>query len=93
MDGSGRLSVVIAGLVQGVGFRHAAMKQAKSLGLTGWVRNLRDGRVEGLFEGDRDSLTRMLQWCERGPALSRVETVKSDWQPGTGEFQGFEIRF
>lgn len=87
------LHVYISGLVQGVGFRHATYRHACSLGLTGWVRNAPDGRVEALFEGERGVLERMLEWCLRGPVLSRVDKVDSTWTQATGSFEGFEITF
>ncbi len=87
------LHVYISGLVQGVGFRHATYRHAGSLGLTGWVRNTPDGRVEAQVEGEREVLERMLEWCRQGPVLSRVDKVDSTWPEATGSFEGFEITF
>lgn len=87
------LHVHISGLVQGVGFRYATYRQAGSLGLTGWVRNTPDGRVEALFEAERGVLEKMLEWCWQGPTLSRVDKVDSAWSEATGSFEGFEIVF
>ena len=92
-DEQHRLSVIVGGLVQGVGFRHATYMEARSLGLTGWVKNLPDGRVEACFEGDRPTLESMLEWCRKGPYLSRVEQVESTWDCASGEFSSFDIAF
>lgn len=88
-----RLHVFIEGLVQGVGFRHAVYMEAGKLGLTGWVKNLPDNRVEACFEGDRSTLESMLTWCRRGPFLSKVEQVESTWEPASGDFSSFDITF
>ena len=89
-----RLYVIIEGRVQGVGFRYAAYDQAVALGLNGWVRNRADGRVEAEFEGPRDPLERMLQWCHRGPRLARVDHVESTWEDcgGKPRHATFEFR-
>ena len=87
------LHVYISGLVQGVGFRFATYRHAGSLGLTGWVRNTPDGRVEALVEGERGVLEGMLEWCRQGPVLSRVDKVNSTWPQATESFEGFEITF
>lgn len=65
----------ITGRVQGVGFRAAAVRQAHMLGITGWVRNLDDGSVETLIQGQHDQVDRMLSWLHHGPALARVSQV------------------
>jgi acylphosphatase len=88
-----RLHAIIDGLVQGVGFRHAAYRHASNLGLTGWVRNREDGRVEAVFEGERAVLEQMLAWCHKGPVLSRVKSVERQWDAATGEFTDFGITF
>lgn len=87
------LHVFVQGMVQGVGFRQAAARQARALGLTGWARNLKDGRVEAWFEGPDEALDEMLEWCERGPALAEVLRVDHTRTAATNSFSGFEIRF
>lgn len=87
------LHVFIEGMVQGVGFRQAAARKARTLNLTGWVQNLPDGRVEAWFEGRNSELDEMLEWCRRGPALAEVRQVDSSRQPATGAHPGFEIKF
>jgi len=88
-----KLHVLIEGMVQGVGFRHATLMQARGLGLTGWVRNTRDGRVEAEFEGAEDELETMLNWCQKGPGLASVTNVEFEWNEGESEHDNFDIRF
>ena len=76
-----RARVLIRGRVQGVWFRESTRERACELGLTGWVRNLRDGQVEALFEGEREGVERALEFVRRGPALARVlQTDVTDYQ-------------
>ena len=86
-----RVRVLISGRVQGVFFRAYTRDAALQAGLTGWVRNLADGRVEAVFEGDADPVDRMIAWCRQGSPGSRVERVEVLLQPFQGEFQSFEI--
>ena len=86
-----RVRIVVSGRVQGVFFRAEARERARSLGLRGWVRNVPDGSVEAVFEGERDRIESMLTWCRRGPALADVEAVDVDWETPRGE-QGFAAR-
>ncbi len=88
---SARARVVVRGLVQGVGFRASARARAVSLGLGGWVANRPDGAVEAVFEGDRDRVESMLDWCRRGPAGSRVDSVETEWEEPRGG-DGFQVR-
>ena len=86
-----RARVVIRGRVQGVSFRVETRERARSLGLTGWVRNNPDGTVEAVFEGDRDRVHSMLIWCRRGPATADVEDVEVEWTEPRNE-HGFATR-
>jgi acylphosphatase len=86
-----RARVVVSGRVQGVAFRQAAVEEAQRLGVTGWVRNLPDGRVEALIEGDRQGVEALVAWCRRGPRLARVEEMRIAWEPHRGEYQDFRI--
>jgi len=79
--------------VQGVFFRAYTRDRAMALGLTGWVRNLPDGRVAAVFEGDREKIDRMLAWLRQGPPYAAVDEVLTDWQPPLGEFQDFRIAY
>ena len=88
-----RLHVVVSGRVQGVAYRYFAEKRAASFGLTGWARNLFDGRVEVLAEGDRVALESFLAELKKGPRLALVEAAEVRWEDATGEFAGFSIRF
>jgi acylphosphatase len=80
-----RLHVLIAGRVQGVGFRYSCEEEAESRGLAGWVRNLPDGRVETVFEGPRGDVEEMLAWCRKGPPASRVTNVEFHWEDPRNE--------
>lgn len=87
-----RLHAYIRGYVQGVGFRHHTMRSAGDLGLTGWVRNLRDGRVEVVAEGERSRLEELLAALRRGPISAEVEGIETEWTEASGEFVGFKVR-
>lgn len=82
---------VVSGRVQGVGFRYFVVREAEALGLAGWVRNLPDGRVEALFEGERPALDKMLAWCHKGPPYAYVHKVETDWQAYRGDLADFLV--
>ncbi len=86
-----RAHVFISGRVQGVYFRDYTRRQARRLGVTGWVRNLWDGRVEALFEGDEEAVRRMVEWCHVGSPSARVDRVEVQYEPYRGEFADFRI--
>jgi acylphosphatase len=88
-----RIHLFISGRVQGVFFRAETQNQAQRLNLKGWVRNLRDGRVEVLLEGDEDNVNRMIAWCHKGPALSIIEKVDYIEELFKDEFDDFEIKY
>jgi acylphosphatase len=88
-----RVHVFISGRVQGVAFRHNTVKTARSLNLKGWVRNLEDGRVEAVFEGDDDPVNVMLAWCGRGPSLAHVAHVDVQEEPCSGQYENFNIKY
>jgi acylphosphatase len=88
-----RAHVYISGFVQGVFFRYETRVLAEKLGLKGWVRNTRDGRVEAVFEGDKRKVEEMLNFCHRGPPGARVTGVEVKWEKPRGEFSSFEIRY
>jgi len=87
-----RAHVIISGDVQGIGFRFNTRIKARNLGLTGWVRNLSDGNVEAVFEGEENKVREIIDWCKKGPFLARVDNVKVDFNEYKGEFEGFESR-
>jgi len=88
-----RAHLWISGLVQGVFYRQNTYEKANRLNLTGWVRNLPDGRVEAIAEGDKDTVNQLIDWCHEGPPLSRVESVDIKWENPTGEFNGFIVTY
>ena len=83
---------VISGRVQGVGFRWFTHDAARREGVTGWVRNLPDGRVEAHVEGDEDAVTRVERALRSGPPGARVQTVTADTEDATGAYKDFSIR-
>jgi acylphosphatase len=85
--------ILVAGHVQGVGYRDYARRRASVLGLAGWVMNLRDGRVRLRAEGPRGMIEDLVKALEKGPPLSRVERVEVRWLPPTGRYSDFDIRF
>jgi acylphosphatase len=88
-----RVRVRIRGMVQGVCFRAFARDAAVTEGVAGWVRNLRDGSVEALFEGDADSIERMIAWCRRGSPYGHVDQVDVKEEVYEGTFDRFEVTY
>ncbi|MFH1232048.1 MAG: acylphosphatase [Planctomycetota bacterium] len=74
-----RSHIWISGKVQGVFFRAYTQKKAQTLNLTGWVRNLPTGQVEAVFEGEKDIVEEMIQWCRHGPPSAQVTKVDIQW--------------
>lgn len=89
--GNTRLHAIVDGTVQGVGFRMFVLQHAQSLGLTGWVRNTYDGRVEVTAEGPNFQLERLLDRLRTGPRGAFVTEVQKEWQAATGEFKNFIV--
>lgn len=87
-----RAHIFISGRVQGVFYRAWTRKIASKLGLSGWVRNLSDGRVEAVLEGKKEDIEKMIQKCEEGSRVARVDNVEVEWEEATEEFEGFEIK-
>jgi acylphosphatase len=87
-----RAHVYVSGLVQGVFFRHETRRLAQTLGVDGWVRNLPDGWVEAVFEGEESLVRKMIDFCRKGPSGARVTGVRVEWEEYRGEFKGFTIR-
>lgn len=88
-----RAHVYVSGRVQGVFFRSDTRDEAVRHGVTGWVRNLPDGRVEAVFEGEKEKVDKLIEFCRRGPPGARVTKVEVSWETPTGEFKDFKIRF
>lgn len=88
-----RLHIYVQGIVQGVGFRYGLRRVALYNRVSGWVKNLPDGRVEAVLEGEEKAVRRVLNWCRRGPLLARVNRIIAFEEPYTGEFKSFKIRW
>lgn len=86
-----RSHVFVSGKVQGVYFRQNTQIVAQEHGVLGWVRNLPDGRVEAVFEGDKDAVSKAVEWCRHGPAAAKVDSVDAKDEEFTGEFSAFVI--
>jgi acylphosphatase len=87
-----RATVTVRGRVQGVGFRYHTAHTAARHQVTGWVRNLPDGSVQGCFEGEESEVAAVVQWCRRGPDQAQVEELVENRDDYTGEFTEFSIR-
>jgi acylphosphatase len=85
-----RARVVVRGRVQGVFFRAEAQSRARSLGVDGWARNERDGSVLAVFEGPRERVESMVEWCRRGPRGAHVDAVDAAWEEPEG-LSGFRV--
>lgn len=86
-----RMSIVIRGSVQGVSFRYYTQLSAHELGVTGWVRNLPDGSVAALMEGDETAVQSLVEWCRYGPPAARVKRIDTYREAYLGEFHDFKI--
>lgn len=91
--------VFVSGFVQGIGFRAFVKSHAQKLGLTGWVRNTKDDRVEALFQGSHSlssgqakaRIEEMISLCKKGPFLSEVKDVSVEWEENQPQYPSFEI--
>jgi acylphosphatase len=89
-----RLEATVSGLVQGVGFRYATVREARALGgLTGHVRNSEDGTVEVVAEGDYATLQRLERWLSHGPEGAVVRRVQARYSAATGKLQSFGVAY
>jgi len=86
-----RVHLFISGHVQGVGFRYATQDKALELGLYGWVRNIYDGRVEAVAEGEDNLIKEFIEYCHIGPMGATVKEVKIEEEIPNSEFKNFEI--
>jgi acylphosphatase len=87
-----RAHLLISGIVQGVGYRWACSREARSRGLLGWVRTLDDGRVEALVQGPKEQIEGMIAWCYRGPAEARVSGIDVKYETPDAGLGDFGIR-
>ena len=85
--------VIVEGEVQGVGFRYSALREARALGVLGWVRNTEDGTVEVWAEGEEAGLEEFLAWLRVGPSAAWVRDVKVSWESPKGSFASFGVAF
>ena len=88
-----RAHIFVSGRVQGVFFRDHTQRWASSLHLTGWVRNIRDGRVEALAEGDKEKIEELIGRLKEGPPSAQVDNVNVNWEKYKGEFKDFRITY
>jgi acylphosphatase len=86
-----RAHVFVSGKVQGVYFRQNTLHTANSHGVFGWVRNLPDGRVEAVFEGEEEAVNKVVEWCRVGPSAARVDSLDAKKEKYIGEFSSFAI--
>jgi acylphosphatase len=87
-----RARLLISGIVQGVGYRWSCQRAAQAIGVTGWVRNLPDGRVEAVAQGTREQVQQLVAWCYRGPEEARVTDIEVAYEETAEELQDFGIR-
>ena len=83
----------VKGRVQGVLFRHTTREEANLRAVKGWVRNLEDGSVEAVFEGTKEKVDELIEYCHYGPPAAKISSVTVTWAEYTGEFKGFSIRY
>jgi acylphosphatase len=88
-----RVKVIVKGIVQGVNFRYYSQRQAAKFNITGWVKNLPDGAVAAVFEGDEQDVEAMVQWCRRGPPSAHVTELIAQPEEYRGEFSSFSVKF
>ncbi len=88
-----RAHLVISGIVQGVFYRAFTRDVANRLGLRGWVKNLPNGSVEALFEGNKEDVEQAIRQCSMGPPGSRVDDVDVEWKDYQGDFRDFQVRY
>ena len=88
-----RAHVFVSGRVQGVFFRFETRQLARRLGVAGWVRNRSGRKVEAVFEGEKESVESMIEFCRRGPVGATVTNVEVRWEEPTGVLEGFSVRY
>lgn len=88
-----RIHVFVSGMVQGVFYRAFTRDNARALGLTGWVRNLGDGRVEAVFEGEEEKIEKMLALLKKGPPYAVVKNLEIEEEEYRGEFKSFGVLY
>lgn len=92
MTNTHQAHIFVSGFVQGVGYRYFVKKNARRLGLTGWVRNKHNGQVEAVLQGGKEIIEKLIELCRKGPFLAEVKDLVIEWEIRTEEYQGFETR-
>jgi acylphosphatase len=87
-----RAHIFMSGWVQGVFFRVETRNRAMRRNITGWVRNTSDGKVEAIFEGEKEDVEELIEFCRKGPSGARVTKVDVQWEEYSEEFRNFKIR-
>jgi acylphosphatase len=85
-----RMHVFVSGTVQGVFFRQNTKRQAEGFGVKGWVRNLPDGRVEAVLEGEESAVKKLVEYCRHGPSSAKVENIEVTYEHYKAEFSDFD---
>lgn len=88
-----RLNAIVRGMVQGVSFRYYTQREARRLGLRGYVRNRSDGSVEVVAEGPRRAVEELYTWLHSGPPMAEVREVEASWEAPSGQWGSFEVRY
>lgn len=89
---SKRVHLIISGEVQGVSFRYYTKEHADNLGVKGYVRNLPEGKLGVVIEGEKDAVNKLVEWCKKGPSSANVNNIEIKEEKPTNEFKQFEVR-
>lgn len=93
MSNISQIKIIVEGMVQGVFYRASTRDAAQKLGVKGWVKNMPDRTVHALFQGDPETLEKMINWCRQGPPASRVDNVHTETIEVKKEYNTFEVRY
>lgn len=93
MNNKKRVQLLISGRVQGVGFRMSTRIKAKKLGITGWVKNLENGKVKAVAEGEKQKLEEFIKWARKGPFTAKVKDLEVNFKEHKGDFNKFSIEY
>jgi len=88
-----RARIIISGRVQGVLFRDSMKRQARKIGVFGWVRNIKSWKVEAIIEGDEIKVLKLIDWAHKGPLLAKVDNIDIFWEDYKKEFDDFIIKY
>lgn len=93
MKSKARAHIFVSGKVQGVFLRYNTRREAQKLGITGWIWNLPDGRVEAVFEGEKDKIEKIIEWLRKGPTFTKIEKVEVKWEKPKNKFKDFRMTY